>query len=133
MQFFSHSYASPLGNLLIRCSADYISTVSFMEEADEPPQDQHKLIDTCIIQLDEYFSGTRKIFTLPLGQDGTEFQKKIWELLCAIPYGKTISYQALSKQYGDTKAIRAVASANGRNNIAIIVPCHRVIGSNQTL
>ncbi|HEX2608468.1 MAG TPA: methylated-DNA--[protein]-cysteine S-methyltransferase, partial [Flavisolibacter sp.] len=63
----------------------------------------------------------------------TVFQNRIWELLYQIPYGKTISYNELAKRYGDSKAIRAVASANGRNNLAIIVPCHRVIGSNQTL
>ena len=69
----------------------------------------------------------------PLNQDGTEFQEKIWDLLYKIPYGKTISYNELAKQYGDLKAIRAVASANGKNNIAIIVPCHRVIGSDHSL
>ena len=86
-----------------------------------------------ITQLNEYFAGKRKVFNLPLNQDGTDFQMKIWELLCRIPYGKTISYNTLAKQYGDTKAVRAVASANGRNNIAIIVPCHRVIGSDHSL
>jgi len=84
-------------------------------------------------QLDEYFAGKRKIFTLSLNQDGTEFQTRIWALLYQIPYGKTISYHQLAKQYGDLKAIRAVASANGKNNLAIIVPCHRVIGSDQSL
>ncbi len=105
-----------------------------MEEGEDlPRQEVHPLIDACMRQLDEYFDGTRKVFDLPLDQQGTEFQKKVWELLLSIPYGKTTSYQALSKLYGDTKAIRAVAAANGKNNIAIIVPCHRIIGSNQSL
>src|SRR5690606_16785912 len=72
-------------------------------------------------------------FDLPLKQPGTEFQQKTWTLLCRIPFGKTISYHQLSQHYGDVKAIRALASANGKNNIAIIVPCHRVIGANGSL
>jgi methylated-DNA-[protein]-cysteine S-methyltransferase len=85
------------------------------------------------MQLDEYFSGKRKTFNLPLAQPGTPFQQKVWELLYMIPFGKTISYHQLAMQYGDLKAIRAVASANGKNNLAIIIPCHRVIGSNRSL
>jgi methylated-DNA-[protein]-cysteine S-methyltransferase len=73
------------------------------------------------------------VFDLSLNQKGTLFQQKVWDLLYQIPYGKIISYQQLSKQYGDVKAIRAIASANGKNNLPIIVPCHRVIGSNQSL
>ena len=95
--------------------------------------DSHPLLQTCISQLDDYFSGKRKTFELTLSQGGTPFQQKVWDLLYQIPYGKTISYHQLAMQYGDLKAIRAVASANGKNNLAIIVPCHRVIGSNRSL
>lgn len=84
-------------------------------------------------QLREYFSGDRKSFTVPLDLDGTDFQKKVWEELQKIPFGKTISYKTLSENLGDVKAIRAVGKANGQNPVAIIVPCHRVIGTDGSL
>lgn len=133
MNLYTAFCQSPVGLLKLQCSDRFIKTVHFVDQAQDQPNDDHKLLQTCIKQLDEYFSGKRKIFSLPLNQDGTEFQTKVWELLYKIPYGRTISYNTLAKQYGDVKAIRAVASANGRNNLAIIIPCHRVIGSNQTL
>lgn len=84
-------------------------------------------------QLNEYFKGIRKEFDLPLLFVGTEFQKKVWETLMQIPYGTTVSYLNLSKKLDNPKAIRAVASANGANAISIIVPCHRIIGSNGSM
>ena len=90
-------------------------------------------LEDCVIQLNEYFEGTRKKFDLKLNPEGTDFQKKVWNQLELIPYGKTISYLDLSKQLGDVKAIRAVANANGKNPLWIIVPCHRVIGSDGSL
>ena len=87
----------------------------------------------CIEQLIQYFHGERRQFELVIEQEGTGFQKKVWSELMAIPFGKTISYLDLARRLGDTKATRAVAGANGRNNVAIIVPCHRVIGSNREL
>ncbi len=84
-------------------------------------------------QLREFFAGTRKKFDVPLDIEGTEFQKKVWNELKKIPYGKTISYKTLSEKLGDVKAIRAVGKANGQNPIAIIIPCHRVIGSDGSL
>ena len=132
MNLYTNYYSSPVGFLKLQCTDKFIKSVLFFDEK-EIKNDEHKLLQTCAKQLDEYFSGKRKIFTLPLNQDGTTFQMKVWDLLYKIPYGKTISYNDLSKQYGNLKAIRAVASANGRNNLAIIVPCHRVIGSNQSL
>lgn len=123
---------SPLGQMKIQCTDEHVTAVLFWEsEAGKP--DQHPLLDTCQRQLDDYFSGKRQTFSLPLQQEGTAFQQNVWELLCRIPFGTTISYQQLADRYGDRKAIRAVASANGKNNLAIIVPCHRVIGSNQSL
>lgn len=86
-----------------------------------------------ITQLEEYFNQQRTDFDIPLLFAGSDFQKKVWHQLLKIPYGETISYLSLSKQLGDEKAIRAVASANGANAISIIVPCHRVIGSNGEL
>ena len=84
-------------------------------------------------QLKEYFAGTRKEFDVPLDIEGTDFQKKVWNELQNISYGKTISYKTLSEKLGDVKAIRAVGKANGQNPIAIIIPCHRVIGVNGSL
>ncbi|HTO14173.1 MAG TPA: methylated-DNA--[protein]-cysteine S-methyltransferase [Edaphocola sp.] len=86
-----------------------------------------------IQQLEEYFNKKRKTFELELILVGTDFQKQVWTALCQIPYGKTVSYLQLSQQIGNEKAIRAVASANGANAISIIIPCHRVIGSNGAL
>jgi methylated-DNA-[protein]-cysteine S-methyltransferase len=132
MSLYTSFHSSPLGKLKLQCSDEHIKAVLFADDENEV-NDDHQLLHLCAKQLDEYFSGERKEFDLPLNQDGTEFQSKVWGLLSKIPYGKTISYNDLAKQYGDLKAIRAVASANGKNNLAIIVPCHRVIGSNQSL
>lgn len=134
MNLYTAYYSSPVGLIKIQCTDRYIKAVLFAEAEDVPasPPD-NKLLQTCQRQLDEYFSGKRRVFHLSLNQDGTSFQVKVWELLSRIPFGKTISYHDLAKQYGDIKAIRAVASANGKNNLAIIVPCHRVIGRDQSL
>ncbi len=80
-------------------------------------------------QLAEYFAGSRRAFTVPTAQPGTEFQKRVWDELVRIPYGQTISYGELARRVGDVNASRAVGAANGRNQLAIIVPCHRVIDS----
>jgi methylated-DNA-[protein]-cysteine S-methyltransferase len=133
MQVYTSYYSSPVGILKMQSMEDHLSALLFMDEKDSDAADEHPVLQQCRQELDEYFNGSRKEFTLPLKQQGTEFQQKVWQLLLGIPFGKTISYNHLSKQYGDLKAIRAVASANGKNNIAIIVPCHRVIGSNQSL
>ena len=95
--------------------------------------DQNILIKNCKQQLTAYFNGTKREFDLPIQQNGTAFQQKIWTALQQIPYGKTISYLELSKRTGDIKAIRAVGTTNGKNQLSIVVPCHRVIGSNGDL
>jgi methylated-DNA-[protein]-cysteine S-methyltransferase len=86
-----------------------------------------------ITQINEYFEGNRTGFDLKLNPSGTDFQQKVWKELLEIPYGKTVSYLQLSKSLGDSKAVRAVAAANGKNPLWIIVPCHRVIGSDGSL
>lgn len=134
MKTYTTCYDSPLGKLKVQCSDEHVKAVLFCaEEGGNQEEDNHPLLQQCTTQLDEYFAGKRKDFQLPLQQEGTPFQQKVWELLLQIPFGKTVSYHQLATQYGDLKAIRAVASANGKNNLAIIVPCHRVIGSNQSL
>ncbi|MCU0371019.1 MAG: methylated-DNA--[protein]-cysteine S-methyltransferase [Bacteroidales bacterium] len=84
-------------------------------------------------QLDEYFSRDRKTFDLPLDLHGTDFQRRVWNELLHIPYGKTVTYKELALKLGDIAAIRAVAAANGANPVSIIIPCHRVIGSDGSL
>ncbi|MCM1532401.1 MAG: methylated-DNA--[protein]-cysteine S-methyltransferase [Bacteroides sp.] len=91
------------------------------------------VIKTAIAQLDEYFAGKRKAFTIPLVFTGSEFQGKVWSELLKIPYGRTVSYAEVARRIGNPKAVRAVASANATNPISIFVPCHRVIGSNHKL
>ena len=135
MDLYTLYYSSPVGLLKLQGTGQSITSIHFME--DEPVEKNTSTapasLQSCCLQLDEYFKGERKAFDLPLHQTGTTFQQNVWSHLQQIPYGKTISYLHLSKQIGDVKAIRAVASANGRNNLAIVVPCHRVIGSNAKL
>lgn len=96
-------------------------------------EDTSTVIQNAIMQLDEYFAGTRKTFDLPLLFVGTEFQKKVWNELLNIPYGETISYREMAQRIGMPKAVRAVANANGANSMSVFVPCHRVIGSDHSL
>jgi methylated-DNA-[protein]-cysteine S-methyltransferase len=141
MKNISTYYQSPIGVLKISTDNQAITEILFVQteknQVDEKllelKKTVNKILANCIVQLDEYFSGKRKIFDLVLNQSGTQFQLDVWKKLTAIPYGKTISYMELSKRIGNTKAIRAVGTANGSNNIAIVVPCHRVIGSNGEL
>ncbi len=95
------------------------------EKQDETPPELKEAVE----QLEEYFKGDRREFTLNLNPSGTEFQKQVWKELLKIPYGKIVSYLDLSKKLGDPKAIRAVAAANGKNPVWIVIPCHRVVGS----
>lgn len=125
-------YTSPVGELLIESSDDKIVTVNFFK--DVKTEEVHTaIIEQCITELEEYFFKGRKFFTIELKPEGTEFQKKVWSELLTIPYGKTISYEALAIRIGNIKSIRAVGLANGQNPIAIIVPCHRVIGKGGAL
>ncbi|AFH50800.1 Methylated DNA-protein cysteine methyltransferase [Ignavibacterium album JCM 16511] len=93
----------------------------------------HKYLLDTFSQLEEYFFEGRKEFSVPLNPDGSEFQKKVWNELLKIPFGKTISYQQLAERVGDKKSIRAVGKANATNPIPIIIPCHRVVGKNGSL
>ena len=133
---FSTYYQSPVGLLKISGTADYISEVTFHDNPGINSVDSTTIppmLINCTEQLIQYFNGERRQFDLPLNQPGTSFQQGVWGELILIPFAKTISYMDLAKKMGDPKATRAVANSNGRNNIAIIVPCHRVIGSNQSL
>jgi methylated-DNA-[protein]-cysteine S-methyltransferase len=129
-------YQSPVGLLKISGTDDYITEVSFHDTSQKPPVRKRNIppmLIQCLEQLIQYFNGQLRQFNLPLLQPGTSFQQEVWSELLQIPFAKTISYLELARRTGDTKATRAVANANGKNNIAIIVPCHRVIGSNREL
>ena len=125
-------YDSPIGIIKIEYSERGISTLVFI---DGPEMESRctEMESRITFQLDEYFKKKRKIFDLPLDLQGTDFQKRVWNELLKIPFGKTISYKDLSLKLGNLKAIRAVAAANGANPVSIIVPCHRIIGSNGSL
>jgi len=134
--FYTTYYHSPVGLLKINGTEDYISEVSFHDTTQKSAGGKKNLppmIIQCIEQLIQYFHGERRHFELPINQTGTPFQKEVWSELMQIPFGKTISYLDLARKIGDSKASRAVASANGKNNVAIIIPCHRVIGANKEL
>ena len=129
-------YHSPIGLLKISGTEKYISEVSFYDKAQKPTgrkKNMPPLMIQCVEQFIQFFQGERRIFELPVYQPGTKFQQSVWNELTTIPFGKTISYLELARKTGDTKAVRAVANANGKNNLAIIIPCHRVIGSNREL
>ncbi|MEO6583557.1 MAG: methylated-DNA--[protein]-cysteine S-methyltransferase [Ferruginibacter sp.] len=130
----SYFYNSPVGILHIKAVPDFITAILFTSPVlQENPINLFPIVTQCIKQLDDYFVGTSFTFDLPLQQNGTVFQQKVWQQLLTIPFGRTISYLQLSKQLGDVKAIRAAATANGKNSISIVTPCHRVIGSNGSL
>lgn len=124
---------SPLGFTKIVGDLDGITSVIVLNSEEKITDIIPDELEDCVIQLREYFEGIRTQFDLKLNPEGTDFQNKVWKLLEQIPHGKTISYLDLSKQLGDVKAIRAVANANGKNPLWIIIPCHRVIGSDGSL
>lgn len=123
---------TPLGIATIKGDENGISEIAIADEGivseGIPP-----VLQEAVTQLQDYFEGKRTHFGFKLNPSGTEFQQKVWKGLCEIPFGKTMSYLELAKQLGDVKAIRAVASANGKNPLWIVVPCHRVIGTDGSL
>ena len=130
---FSVYYDSPIGILRIIEEDDFITSIYALDDEQEVTQPQTPLLKQAVQQLDEYFAGTRKNFDLPLKQHGSDFQQGVWDELSRIGYGKTISYQQQSKFLKNPLGIRAIASANGKNHLLIVVPCHRVIGSDGSM
>lgn len=124
---------SPLGYTKITGDDEGISSITVLNSEEIISDIIPEPLEDCVYQLQEYFEGKRQVFDLKLNPQGTDFQKTVWDALLSIPFGKTMSYLELSKQLGDVKAIRAVANANGKNPIWIIVPCHRVIGTDGSL
>ncbi|MCD9153420.1 methylated-DNA--[protein]-cysteine S-methyltransferase [Aeromicrobium duanguangcaii] len=124
---------SPIGGLRLHVDAGLLTAITFDAEPDGAPV-ADDLLDEVERQLGEYFAGERREFDLPLAADGTEFQKKVWAYLRKVPYGETVTYGQIATDLGYEPGIsRAVGAANGANPIPIIVPCHRVIGSNGRL
>lgn len=124
---------SPLGFIKIVGDEDGVSNITILDSEEKTTDIIPVELEDCVIQINEYFEGSRTQFDLKLNPEGTDFQKKVWKALEGIPYGKTMSYLELSKQLEAVKAIRAVANANGKNPLWIVIPCHRVIGSNGSL
>ncbi len=132
-EIFTTCYHSPIGVVKVTGAEHAICSALFTE--DEVTETEHvpDVLKECVQQLDEYFNGQRRDFDLSLAQAGTMFQQQVWQQLKSIPYGKTRSYLDVAKAVSGEKAIRAVGAANGRNPLCILVPCHRVIGSDGSL
>lgn len=130
---------TPVGMLLLRAGTHGLTAVQWHRPgaSDVSPNgvadDNHPLLLEAERQLHEYFDSRRRVFSLPLHFTGTDFQREVWHALLAIPYGTTVSYAAMARRIGNENAVRAIGGAVNKNPIAIIAPCHRVIGSNGTL
>jgi methylated-DNA-[protein]-cysteine S-methyltransferase len=132
-QAFTGYFKSEIGFIEIVGTETGILSLEFTEK--DPKNDSHlpTCIERCITQLDAYFKGNRRVFSLDLLLHGTDFQKKVWKQLMKIPFGETVSYKDIAASVGNINAVRAVGSANGRNRIPIIIPCHRVIAADGSL
>lgn len=130
---YTAHHLTPLGKVQITADDEFVTSVTIEPKVIHEPTGDKALLQLTIKQLDEYFAGERIDFDLPLQQVGTPFQQEVWQKLLRISYGKTMSYAQLSKEMKNPLAIRAIAAANGKNKLWIIVPCHRVIGSDGSL
>ncbi len=124
--------SSPVGNILLQAEGGSLTALEFTKDK-VSAIDVSPVLDLAETELSEYFAGKRREFSLKVSQQGTPFQEKVWAELSRIPYGTTISYGELARRIGNPKACRACGSANGKNHIAIIVPCHRVIHQDDSL
>ena len=130
---------SLVGNLYIVASEEALLTVSWKKQSAtlvrslEGASSEIRILAKAVNQLNEYFDGKRKVFDVPLLTQGTKFQKNVWKQLQAIPYGKTLAYKDIAKKIKNEKATRAVGTANGKNAIAIVIPCHRVISADGSM
>lgn len=126
-------YQTPIGLLELAADEHALKSIYFVEEKSDSEETENSVLEQTRIQLDEYFAGKRKEFNLPLEPEGTDFQQKVWNKLKEIRYGFTSSYLTIARRLKDRNAVRAVGMANGKNPISIVIPCHRVIGSNGKL
>lgn len=125
--------STPIGVAKLEGDENGLQAITVLDTDEELTKVIPEVLEDGVYQLKEYFEGQREDFTLDLNPQGTDFQKRVWEALLDIPFGKSTSYLELSKTMGDVKAIRAVAGANGKNPLWIVIPCHRVIGSDGSL
>lgn len=124
---------SPVGPLTLTQEDQALTGLHFGEHPQQGAEDPTPLLEEAARQLEEYFAGQRKVFSLPLAPKGTEFQLRVWQALLQIPYGETRSYGELAAMVGNPKACRAVGGANHRNPLSILIPCHRVVGTGGSL
>ncbi|WP_339647808.1 methylated-DNA--[protein]-cysteine S-methyltransferase [uncultured Salegentibacter sp.] len=124
---------TPLGTARISGDEEGIWAIQILDEQIPTSTEIPDFLQSAAQQLDDYFKGELQEFSLKLNPKGTNFQQKVWKALSEIPFGKTCSYLELSRKLGDEKAVRAVASANGKNPLWVVIPCHRVIGSDRSL
>ncbi|UBM57756.1 methylated-DNA--[protein]-cysteine S-methyltransferase [Marinilongibacter aquaticus] len=129
----THYYPSPCGVLKLQTDNTAVKGITFCDKIEENSVAQPEIMSKLIKAMDDYFAGNMPDPGLALAPEGTDFQVKVWKELCQIPFGRTLSYQDLAIRLGDEKVIRAAASANGKNPIAILIPCHRVVGKNGKL
>jgi len=127
------SIESPVGRISIVTDETHLKSVTFSDEMIEASETQPEVLLRTVVQLNEYFEGTRTKFELDLSPDGTEFQRKVWQKLIDVPFGKTKSYREIAVELGSSLNTRAVGTANGKNPISIIIPCHRIIGQDGKL
>ena len=134
---YTQIYHSPIGVIKIVADDFCIEELVFIEDTQLKQltisTTTPDVINQCIDELIEYFAGKRKHFSVAINQAGTEFQQKVWKELYEVPFSKTLSYGELAKKMGEPNLVRAAASANGKNKIAIIVPCHRIVGADRSL
>ncbi|WP_339734060.1 methylated-DNA--[protein]-cysteine S-methyltransferase [uncultured Sunxiuqinia sp.] len=129
----SYTYLSPIGLMQFDSNGQQLTSIHFVDHEHNTDKFDLKLRETITRQLDDYFGGRLHHFNLPIQPQGTDFQKRVWKQLETIEYGQIISYQELALKLGDKNLVRAVGGANSKNPMAIVIPCHRVIGSNKKL
>jgi methylated-DNA-[protein]-cysteine S-methyltransferase len=129
---FCSYFKSPIGLVQIGGTASEVTAIDFVERRRQKSE-SNPLIDRAAKQVAEYFTGKRQVFDVPISYQGTAFQERVWAQLLRVPFGKTASYQDIARRVGSPLAVRAVGAANGKNPISLIVPCHRIIGSNGKL
>lgn len=131
MNYYYDHYDTPLGKMEITANEDAVLSIHFVDKVQ--PVKRNAVTDLARQQMLEYFAGERETFDLPMAPEGTEFQRKVWSALTQVAYGETCSYADIANRINKPKAVRAVGAANGKNPMTIVVPCHRIVGSDGAL
>jgi len=140
MKYYYSVMKSPVGDITLIADDENLCSIYWPNQepdkkkfSDLERKDNSKVLRTAVKQLNQYFKGNRSVFDLPIQMDGTDFQRNVWHALSSIKFGETVSYRDIANKVGNPKAVRAVGAAIGKNPISIIIPCHRVIGTNGKL